>query len=162
MTTEQIQIAPPSHDALAAAAHQIAAAYPDLYAHQRAGIAFLLARRRAILADDMGLGKTRQAIIAARDAAANGPYLVICPAAVKLNWHREIRLIEPDANVQVVEGSSAFEEGHRWTVVNYDLLGKLEDRLFATCWGGIVIDEAHAIKNDSQRSKRVLRLLDSR
>ncbi len=32
----------------------------DLYPHQIEGIAFLLGRRRAILADDMGLGKTRQ------------------------------------------------------------------------------------------------------
>jgi SNF2 family DNA or RNA helicase len=29
-----------------------------LFAHQVEGVAFLLARRRSILADDMGLGKT--------------------------------------------------------------------------------------------------------
>ena len=50
------------------------------------GVAFLLRRRRAILADDMGLGKTRQAIIAMRHAAPVGPYLVVCPASVKRNW----------------------------------------------------------------------------
>ena len=122
MTAEQTEIAPPSHDALAEAARQIGAAYPGLYDHQRAGIAFLLARRRAILADDMGLGKTRQAIIAAREAAPEGPYLVICPAAVKLNWRREIRLVEPDADVQVIDGGRALEDGRRWTIVNYDLL----------------------------------------
>ena len=33
-----------------------------LYPHQVEGVAFLMRRRRAILADDMGLGKTRQAI----------------------------------------------------------------------------------------------------
>ena len=150
---------PPSDDALAEAARQIAAAYPGLFAHQRAGIAFLLSRRRAILADDMGLGKTRQAIVALREAAPNGPYLVVCPAAVKLNWRREIRLVEADANVQVVDGKAAWDDGNRWTVVNYDLLGKVEGKLLATTWGGIVIDEAHYIKNDSQRTRRVLRLL---
>jgi SWI/SNF-related matrix-associated actin-dependent regulator of chromatin subfamily A-like protein 1 len=151
--------APPSDDALAEAARRIAAAYPDLFAHQRAGIAFLLSRRRAILADDMGLGKTRQAIVAMREAAPRGPFLVVCPAAVKLNWRREIRLVEPDADVQVVEGKAAWEDGRRWTVVNYDLLGRVEDRLLRTAWGGIVVDEAHYIKNDSRRSKRVLRML---
>ncbi len=35
-----------------------------LYPHQIEGVAFLLGRRRALLADDMGLGKTRQSIIA--------------------------------------------------------------------------------------------------
>jgi SNF2 family DNA or RNA helicase len=34
-----------------------------LFPHQIEGVAFLLGRRRAILADDMGLGKTRQAIV---------------------------------------------------------------------------------------------------
>src|SRR5262245_25793816 len=55
---------PPSDELLGEAARRVAEAYPGLYAHQRTGIAFLLARRRAILADDMGLGKTRQAIVA--------------------------------------------------------------------------------------------------
>nr|PZN88935.1 MAG: hypothetical protein DIU52_15520 [bacterium] len=57
-----------------------------LFPHQVEGVAFLLRRRRAILADDMGLGKTRQAIIAMRHAAPVGPYLVVCPASVKRNW----------------------------------------------------------------------------
>jgi hypothetical protein len=47
----------PSAETLAQAARQVGDAYPGLYAHQRAGVAFLLSRRRAILADDMGLGK---------------------------------------------------------------------------------------------------------
>ena len=41
-----------------------------LFPHQIEGVAFLLGRRRAILADDMGLGKTRQAIVALRHAVA--------------------------------------------------------------------------------------------
>ena len=61
-----------------------------LFPHQIEGVAFLLGRRRAILADDMGLGKTRQAIVALRHAAPDGPYLVVCPASVKRNWAREI------------------------------------------------------------------------
>ena len=84
---------------------------PDLFAHQRAGVAFLLSRRRAILADDMGLGKSRQAIVALREAAPAGPYLVVCPAGVKLNWQREIRLVEPDADVHVVDRQSRVAVG---------------------------------------------------
>ena len=36
-----------------------AALADGLFPHQVEGVAFLLGRRRAILADDMGLGKTR-------------------------------------------------------------------------------------------------------
>jgi SWI/SNF-related matrix-associated actin-dependent regulator 1 of chromatin subfamily A len=158
-TAADVAATPPSAELLAHAAGQVATAYPDLFAHQRAGVAFLLARRRAILADDMGLGKTRQAIVALREAAPAGPFLIVCPAAVKLNWRREIRLVEPDATVLVVQGGSAFEPGQRWTVVNYDLLGRLESALLAQPWAGIAVDEAHYVKNTSQRSARVLRLL---
>jgi SNF2 family DNA or RNA helicase len=94
---------PPSEELLGEAARRIGEAYPGLYAHQRTGVSFLLSRRRAILADDMGLGKTRQAIVAVREAAPKGPFLVICPAGVKLNWRREIGLVE-DEKVRVSGG----------------------------------------------------------
>ena len=51
-----------------------------LYTHQVEGVAFLMQRRRAILADDMGLGKTRQAIVSLIHTEPTGPYLVVCPA----------------------------------------------------------------------------------
>ena len=44
-----------------------------LFPHQIEGVAFLLGRRRAILADDMGLGKTRQAIVSLRHLTPGGP-----------------------------------------------------------------------------------------
>ena len=93
------------------------------------GVTFLLSRRRAILADDMGLGKTRTAIIALREADAAGPYLIICPAAVKLNWRCEIQQVEPDADVHVLQSAADWQPQHRWTVVNYDLLGSSRHRL---------------------------------
>ena len=76
-----------------------------LFPHQIEGVAFLLGRRRAILADDMGLGKTRQAIVSLRHAVPGGPYLVVCPASVKRNWAREIEQAIPGASVRVVEGT---------------------------------------------------------
>ena len=98
---------PPSAEVLGDLARRVADAYPDLYTHQRSGIAFLLSRRR------------------------------------------EIHLVEPDADVHVVTGSGGWEPGHRWTVINYDLLGRLEADLQSVRWAGIVVDEAHYIKNRS-------------
>ena len=82
---------------MSTAQQQAEALAAGLYAHQVEGIAFLLGRQRAILADDMGLGKTRQSVLAMRQARPEGPYLVVCPAAVKINWAREIELVLPTA-----------------------------------------------------------------
>ena len=73
-----------------------------LYPHQVDGVAFLMSRRRAILADDMGLGKTRQAIVAASHLEPVGPYLVVCPASVKRNWVREIEAVEQASEEKTV------------------------------------------------------------
>ncbi len=90
-----------------------------------------MSRQRAILADDMGLGKTRQAVIALREAQPEGPYLVICPAGVKLTWSREIRAVEPEARPRVLSGMDGPVPEARWTIVNYDLLGKHQAALAA-------------------------------
>src|SRR5262249_12968025 len=130
MMSKQSTSVPPSDELLGEAATRISEAYPGLYAHQRSGIAFLLSRRRAILADDMGLGKTRQAIIAVREAAPDGPFLVVCPAGVKLGWEREIRMIEgAEASIRVVDGKAPPDNGARWNVINFDLLSRYERRL---------------------------------
>jgi SWI/SNF-related matrix-associated actin-dependent regulator 1 of chromatin subfamily A len=161
MSIPDTNAALPSAETLAHAAHQVGDTYPGLYAHQRAGVAFLLSRRRAILADDMGLGKSRTAIIALREADGAGPYLIICPAGVKLTWRYEIQQVEAGADVHVVHSAADWQPDHRWTVVNYDLLGKLHTQLGAQHWTGIVVDEAHYIKNESARSRRVHQLLRS-
>lgn len=78
-----------------------------LFPHQVEGVAFLLGRRRAILADDMGLGKTRQSITAIREAAPDGPWLVVCPASVKGNWAREIAAVRADDPIAIVGPASS-------------------------------------------------------
>jgi SWI/SNF-related matrix-associated actin-dependent regulator 1 of chromatin subfamily A len=156
--TDLPEATPPSHEVLGEAARRVAEAYPSLYEHQRSGVAFLLSHRRAILADDMGLGKTRQAIIALREAQPEGPHLIVCPAGVKPTWAREIQIVEPGADVALVSGSDGPRANARWTVINYDLLGRHRKALSATPWAGLAIDEAHYIKNDSARTKHVLRL----
>ena len=158
--SKQIDGVPPSEELLGEAARRITQAYPGLYAHQRSGIAFLLSRRRAILADDMGLGKTRQAIIAAREAAPSGPFLVVCPAGVKLGWEREIQMVEgSESTIRVIDGKTGPVAEARWTVVNFDLLARYERDLGRVDWAGVIVDEAHYVKNRSGRSAQVLRLV---
>jgi SWI/SNF-related matrix-associated actin-dependent regulator of chromatin subfamily A-like protein 1 len=133
-----------------------------LFPHQVEGVAFLLRRRRAILADDMGLGKTRQAIIGLHVAEPGGPYLVVCPASVKRNWAREIDAALPGASVHIIGGKSDDAPlDAEWIVVNYDILGAHAGRLERHPWRGIVFDEAHFIRNhQSQRSRHSRAIVD--
>ena len=132
-----------------------------LYPHQVEGIAFLLGRRRALLADDMGLGKTRQSVIAMVEAEGEGPYLVICPASIKRNWAREIEIVFPDAEPAIVGPRPLPPIDHRgWIIINYEILGKNLDKLLAFDWKGVVFDEAHYLKNyQSQRSRNASKLV---
>jgi SNF2 family DNA or RNA helicase len=133
-----------------------------LFPHQVEGVAFLLGRRRAILADDMGLGKTRQAVVSLRHLAAGGPYLVVCPASVKRNWAREIGLVAPDATILVIEGSTPAAPTAEWVIVNYDILGRHREALQQVPWAALVFDEAHYLKNHMSARSKLARELTTR
>ncbi|HEY7497539.1 MAG TPA: DEAD/DEAH box helicase [Vicinamibacterales bacterium] len=140
-----------SHAAAVASAVALA---DGLFPHQIEGVAFLLGRRRAILADDMGLGKTRQAIVSLRHRTPGGPRLVVCPASVKRNWAREITVVTPDESILVIEGATRISPAAEWIVINYDVLGRHLDDLLRIPWTALVFDEAHYLKNHtSARSK---------
>jgi SWI/SNF-related matrix-associated actin-dependent regulator 1 of chromatin subfamily A len=130
-----------------------------LYPYQSDGVAFLLSKKRAVLGDDMGLGKTRQAIVSMQMGAPEGKILVVCPATLKLNWRREILLVDPDAAIEVIGSNVPAMEDPRWVIINYDLLGRHTSRLHDVGWAGIILDEAHFIKNASKRTSHCLKLL---
>jgi SNF2 family DNA or RNA helicase len=130
-----------------------------LFPHQIEGVAFLLGRRRAILADDMGLGKTRQAIVSLRHLAPGGPRLVVCPASVKQNWAREIGLVSSNSSVLVIEGSAPIALTAEWVIVNYDIIGRHMDVLQRVPWAALVFDEAHYLKNHTSARSKLARQL---
>jgi SNF2 family DNA or RNA helicase len=103
----------------------------DLFPHQRAGVAFLKAARRALLADEPGLGKTAQAIRALKALQDSGdqvfPALIVCPNTLKKNWKREFAKWWPDVDVQVIKGSATqrrkqFEQPSQVFVINWESL----------------------------------------
>jgi len=130
-----------------------------LFPHQIEGVAFLLGRRRAILADDMGLGKTRQSIVSLRHITPGGRRLVVCPASVKRNWAREIAVVDGDASVHVVEGTTPISATAEWMVINYDILGRHADHPLRVSWAGPVFDEAHYLKNHTSARIKLTRQL---
>jgi hypothetical protein len=145
----------PSADVRAEALARAQALAEGLFPHQVEGVAFLLGRRRAILADDMGLGKTRQSIIALTEASPAGPWLVVSPASVKQNWAREIAIVRRSDPVHIIGPGEVPEPSYSWwVIINYDILNRHDDLLVKFPWTGFVFDEAHYLKNHtSQRSK---------
>jgi hypothetical protein len=132
---------PPSEEIRAEALARARRLADGLFPHQVEGVAFLLGRRRAILADDMGLGKTRQSIIALTEAAPSGPWLVVAPASVKWNWAREISAARAGDPVHVIGPAPAPARGYTgWVVVNYDVLGRHLEALSTFPWTGLVFD----------------------
>lgn len=87
--------------------------------HQREGVQFLLANKKCILADSMGLGKTYQAICAA-ELGNFHKILIITTASLKTTWRKEVEILEPKENVQVINGSE-WQSGCKFTIVNYDI-----------------------------------------
>ena len=59
---------------------------------QRAGIAYALSRRNALIADEPGLGKTIQAIgmLNALPESERKRVLIVVPAYLRLNWQAEL------------------------------------------------------------------------
>ncbi|MBV9821036.1 MAG: DEAD/DEAH box helicase [Actinobacteria bacterium] len=132
----------------------------QLMPHQAQLVAAAAAGHRTfLLADEPGLGKTAQALLAAEVANAY-PLLVVVPSVVKINWAREVGLWTPRRSVTVVHGNGDTVDGFAdIVVVNYEVLDRHVGWFGQFGFRGMIVDEAHFIKNKtSQRSQHVLEL----
>ncbi len=115
--------------------------------------------RTFLLADEPGLGKTAESVLAASVADAY-PLLAVVPNVVKMNWAREVERWTPQRRATVIHGDGenvdAFADVF---IVNYEILDRHLSWLGSLGLKGMVVDEAHFIKNlTSQRSQNVLAL----
>jgi hypothetical protein len=132
----------------------------ELMPHQAQVVAAAAAGHRTfLLADEPGLGKSAQALLAA-EAANAYPLLVVVPSVVKTNWAREAGLWVPHRAATVIHGDGETIDGFAdIVVVNYDVLDRHVGWFGDFGFRGMVVDEAHFIKNrTSQRSQHVLEL----
>jgi SNF2 family DNA or RNA helicase len=132
----------PPHRALvtAAALAEPLADGRHLFAHQRAGVRWLLARRGAVLADAMGLGKTLTALVAARALVrqADCRIVVVAPVGLHAHWQREAAALQLQLEL------------HSWAKLPAELPQ-------AGCV--LIADEAHFAQNlQARRTAALLRL----
>jgi SWI/SNF-related matrix-associated actin-dependent regulator of chromatin subfamily A-like protein 1 len=151
----------------------------ELKPFQRAGVSYLLERRRAFLADEQGLGKTIEAL-AAIEAAGSYPAVVVCPASLKLNWLRELERWLPHRSARALRGNgggnaSGSGEGVRApgadagaqgeaadiTVINYDIVAARLPELCALEPQALVLDESHYCKNAAAKRTQAVQRLSS-
>lgn len=141
-----------------------------LFPFQKKGVEFLALHDRALLADDMGLGKTVQVLVA---LPSDQRVIIICPAAVKYNWRKEIELWRPDYNVSICSGRGNLKLPGKGeiTITNYEILPSYllpndnkevdltneQKKVISECT--VICDEVHLCKNyKTSRAKKVTQL----
>jgi superfamily II DNA or RNA helicase len=135
----------------------------ELMPHQAELVAAAAAGHRTfLLADEPGLGKTAEALLAAQAANAY-PLLVVVPNVVKTNWAREANLWTPNRSATVIHGDGDTIDGFAdIVIVNYEVLDRHVGWLGDLGFRGMVVDEAHFIKNRASKRSQHVRQLSER
>jgi superfamily II DNA or RNA helicase len=147
----------------------------DLRPYQHDGVAWLQHLRAhgagGVLADDMGLGKTLQTIahvlIEKQDGRLDRPVMVVTLTSLVGNWQRELARFAPSLKVCVYHGPDRAQlrgrlAEHDVVITTYPLVARDRDALAAVELHLLVLDEAHAIKNDGAQAAEAVRRLAAR
>lgn len=119
---------------------------------QRSGALYAIEKKRCFIAFPPGLGKTLMAI-AVIEHQQSYPAIVICPAALRHNWIREINMWNPKRKA-TLDHTLIGVEAHDIFVMSYERMVRSYDQLEEIDWKAIVADESQALKNSkSKRSK---------
>ena len=113
---------------------------------------------RALLADEQGLGKTLQSLLVLqRNQERCLPCIISCPAHLKWNWAREIK-VHIGMRAEILEGTrpptGGFHQQHKILILNHEILKFWAPHLVTLNPGLVVLDECQAFSSRvSQRTK---------
>ena len=94
----------------------------SLYEHQKSAVKFLLDRKKAIIGDSPGLGKSMSVIISSLEGSFK-KILIICPASLKSNWKRELKMFSPEDEIGIINGGD-WVYNKKYTIINYDIINR--------------------------------------
>lgn len=128
---------------------------------QKAGVKYGVDKRDVLIGDEPGLGKTIQAVGIANEIQAD-KVLIIVPASIRLNWHREYLkwTTNPDAIAQAISSSKGGPDYNKANVIilSYELAKSpgLHAGLLEQKWDLLILDEAHYLKStDASRTQAI-------
>lgn len=134
-----------------------------LHPFQKQGVAFVESKGgRALIADDMGLGKSCQSItwVELHKNDPIYPVLIVCPAAVKLNWQREFKKFVGRTDIEILGSRTPYmPQEDKILIINYDILEAWEPFIMQHIKPvTIIADEIHKCKGDSKRQKALTKI----
>ena len=142
--------------------------FTEPYAHQRAGLEFLVRLGGGALFWEMGLGKTKTAVDYAEYLAKlQSPFrvLVLCPNSVKRNWGAEITKHANHADYVVLAGPARKRKAAigtaRYTIANVEMLSAGDSivPLRDYPWDLVIVDESTRFKSpQANRTKALFKM----
>lgn len=133
--------------------------YCEYMPFQKAGIYYAKDRANVLVGDAPGLGKTIQAIGLANLRGCRR-VLVVCPANVRPQWVRQVKLWStiPKAVVYpIYKTSDGVHPTAHWVVTSFEVARDgLWDVLRSFNWDMVIIDEAHFLKTPDAGRTRAL------
>lgn len=138
--------------------------YEKFYSHQKDTLMQAFYHKHFFGALDMGLGKTLISASLSRMGQISRT-VIICPAAVKWNWYRDLTAWGFNELFFTIHDRSKRRSlkalNERFVIVNYDIIGQVEKLLASGDIGHFIFDESHYLKNhNSLRFKAVKKLVD--
>ena len=144
-------------------AHIAVPADRELWPFQKANVEYALRRTNTLIGDVPGLGKTPTAIAFCNEVKAK-KVLVVCPANIRLQWHKRIQewtTMPYPANKNIypiLKGSNGTNPLASWNIVSYDLARTpaIGSALAREHYDVLVLDEPHYLKEtDAQRTRAI-------
>jgi SNF2 family DNA or RNA helicase len=144
--------------------------HPSLRPYQRVDVEYLKEIEHCGIFSEMRTGKSPTSIVLASERGLY-PILVVCPASLKYNWKNEVERWGVYDAVFVVDGTSKqrqkiYDEftskvssGERvWLVTNYESAKGKDFGFYQQMdWGGMIVDEAHRLRNAKTQQTRAIK-----
>ncbi|MCK5604912.1 DEAD/DEAH box helicase [Candidatus Pacearchaeota archaeon] len=124
---------------------------------QPPAIQYAARHKICMIADDMGLGKTIESLGVANLLGLKH-ILVICPAALRDNWAREMNIWHMNGNpVSIIRTGKTIFGNACSLIISYQLAVKRFNELMEIGFDLIILDEAHRLKNpEAKQTQKIL------
>lgn len=129
----------------------------------------IIGMKRALIGHDMGCGKTLIATMVG-ESLKDDKKLVVCPESLRLNWEKEIKQFNKDADVNIIYSNTKTEKvdlNHEWNIMGFATVRKFAPIVINSDINAMFVDEAHNCKSvgnsgkpSSKQAESVLAIAD--